>query len=73
MSGDVKIAAEIAFSTRGNPHRKAVLPIRQSLDADSFTLISLRHGNGMTAPVPYGKSRPHARSATPELSSAAAH
>src|SRR5580765_2037788 len=32
MSGDVKIAAEIAFiGTGGNPHRKAVLMIRQSL------------------------------------------
>ncbi len=50
MSGDVKIAAEIAFiGTGANPHRKAVLMIRQSLDADSIYADIARHGNGMTA------------------------
>lgn len=50
MSGDVKIAAEIAFiGTGGNPHRKAVLMIRQSLDAGSIYADIARHGNGMTA------------------------
>ena len=50
MSGDVKIAAEIAFiGAGGNPHRKAVLMIRQSLDADSIYADIARHGNGMTA------------------------
>src|SRR5690242_21684503 len=36
MSGDLSLAADIKFSgTGGNPHRKACLIIRQSLDARS--------------------------------------
>ena len=36
MSGDVAISADIAFvGDKGNPHRKAVLMIRQSLDGNS--------------------------------------
>jgi len=36
MSGDVALSADISFiGAGGNPHRKAVLMIRQSLDADS--------------------------------------
>jgi len=50
MSGDVTLGAEIAFKgTGGNAHRKAVLMIRQSLDADSPYVDIARHGNGMTA------------------------
>ena len=50
MSGDVSLSADIRFiGTGGNPHRKAVLMIRQSLDADSVYADIARHGNGMTA------------------------
>jgi hypothetical protein len=50
MSGDVSLSADISFlGTGGNPHRKAVLMIRQSLDADSVYADIARHGNGMTA------------------------
>src|SRR5258708_39989936 len=36
VSGDVDLTADIAFATTtGNPHKKAVLMIRQSLDTDS--------------------------------------
>jgi TolB protein len=50
MSGDVGVSADISFiGTGGNAHRKAVLMIRQSLDADSVYADIARHGNGMTA------------------------
>ena len=50
MSGDVTLSADISFvGPGGNPHRKAVLMIRQSLDADSVYADIARHGNGMTA------------------------
>ena len=50
VSGDVRVSANISFvGTGGNPHRKAVLMIRQSLDADSVYVDIARHGNGMTA------------------------
>ena len=50
MSGDVRLSADISFvGAGGNPHRKAVLMIRQSLDADSVYADIARHGNGMTA------------------------
>lgn len=50
MTGDVSISADIRFiGMGGNPHRKAVLMIRQSLDADSVYADIARHGNGMTA------------------------
>jgi TolB protein len=50
MSGDVALSADISFAgTGGNPHRKAVLMIRQSLDPDSVYADIARHGNGMTA------------------------
>src|SRR5215472_10079413 len=50
MSGDVAISADIAFiGDKGNPHRKAVLMIRQSLDAGSPAVDIARHGNGMTS------------------------
>jgi TolB protein len=49
-SGDLALGAEIAFDGKGgNPHRKAVLMIRQTLDADSAYVDIARHGNGMTA------------------------
>jgi len=50
MSGDGSIAADIAFpATTGEPHKKAVLMIRQSLDADSAYVDVAVHGNGLTS------------------------
>ena len=50
MSGDGSIAADIAFpTTTGEPHKKAVLMIRQSLDADSAYVDVALHGNGLTS------------------------
>lgn len=50
MSGDVTLSADISFlGSGGNAHRKAVLIIRQSLDADSIYADVAVHGNGLTA------------------------
>jgi TolB protein len=50
MSGDLSLAADIKFSgTKGNPHRKACLIIRQSLDPDSVYADVAVHGVGLTA------------------------
>jgi TolB protein len=50
MSGDLTLTADISFpTTTGNPHKKAVLMLRQSLDADSIHADVAVHGNGMTA------------------------
>ena len=50
MSGDLTLAADIKFSgTNGNPHRKACLIIRQSLDPDSVYADVALHGVGLTA------------------------
>jgi hypothetical protein len=55
MSGDVVFSADVEFQPPvGNPgpsdnHRKAVLMLRQSLDADSPYLDVSTHGDGMTA------------------------
>jgi len=50
MSGDGSIAADIAFPVAtGEPHKKAVLMIRQSLDADSAYVDVAVHGNGLTS------------------------
>lgn len=50
VSGDVVIAADIQFPRPGgNPHRKAVLMIRQNLDAGSPYADLARHGNGLTS------------------------
>ena len=47
VSGDVSIAADIAWTnTGGNPHKKAVLVMRQSLDADSAYADAAAHGDG---------------------------
>ncbi|HEV2425859.1 MAG TPA: hypothetical protein VGZ29_13605, partial [Terriglobia bacterium] len=49
-SGDVSLAADIAFrGSGGNPHRKAVLMIRQSQDADSVYADVALHGVGLTS------------------------
>ena len=50
VSGDVTLTADISFlTTSGNPHKKAVLMLRQSLDADSVYADVALHAVGMTA------------------------
>src|ERR1700675_12144 len=50
VAGDVSLAANISFLGKGgNEHRKAVLMVRQSLDADSVYADVALHGNGLTA------------------------
>ncbi len=50
MSGDVTLTADIAFLGKGvNEHRKAVLMIRQTLDADSPYADAALHGSGLTS------------------------
>lgn len=50
LSGDVALTADVRFpKPGGNPHRKAVLMIRQSLDADSAYADVALHGNGLTS------------------------
>jgi Tol biopolymer transport system component len=52
VSGDVALTAEMNFpdtSGNSNPHRKAVLMFRQTLDADGVYADAAQHGSGMTA------------------------
>ncbi len=50
MSGDVTLTADISFLGKGvNEHRKAVLMIRDSLDADSPYADVALHGSGLTS------------------------
>lgn len=50
MSGDVSLTADISLvGTGGNPHRKACLIIRQSLDQDSVYADAALHGEGLTS------------------------
>src|SRR4029077_15665899 len=50
MSVDVTLTADISFLGKGvNENRKAVLIIRQSLDADSPYADVALHGNGLTS------------------------
>jgi len=50
VSGDVTLTADISFiGAGGEAHRKAVLMIRQSLDADSAYADVARHGDGLTS------------------------
>ena len=50
VSGDVALTADIAFvGNGGNPHRKAVLMIRQTLDGDSPSVDIAVHGVGLTS------------------------
>ncbi|MGD0778345.1 MAG: hypothetical protein ABSC05_36655 [Candidatus Solibacter sp.] len=50
VSGDGWITAEIAFpTTTGDPHKKAVLMARQSLDADAAYADVAVHGVGLTS------------------------
>jgi TolB protein len=49
ISGDVALEADINIQSGGVPHRKAVLMLRQSLDADSAYADASLHGDRMTA------------------------
>ncbi|GAC1630384.1 MAG: SMP-30/gluconolactonase/LRE family protein [Candidatus Acidiferrum sp.] len=50
VSGDGFFQADVSFVGKGvNPHRKALLMARSSLDADSPYVDIAAHGNGMTA------------------------
>jgi hypothetical protein len=50
FSGDAALTADIAFPTKtGNPHKKAMLMIRQSLDADSPYVDAALHVVGLTS------------------------
>jgi hypothetical protein len=50
VSGDVALTADISFLTAsGNEHKKAVLIIRQSLDADSVYADVALHASGLTS------------------------
>jgi len=50
VSGDVSVTADISFlNTTGDPHKKAMLMIRQSLDADSAYADIAAHGSGLTS------------------------
>ena len=50
VSGDLELTAEVAFpNARGNPHKKAVLVFRQSLEAGAVYADIALHGNGLLA------------------------
>lgn len=49
-AGDVSLSADVSFVGQGkNPHRKAVLMFRQSLEADSAYADIALHGDGLTS------------------------
>ena len=49
-SGDLALSADVAFLGSGTePHRKACLMVRQSLDADSAYVDVALHGDGLTS------------------------
>ncbi len=47
ISGNFAVTATAKFLTEGNEHRKAVIMLRKSLDADSPFVHLVIHGNGM--------------------------
>jgi hypothetical protein len=50
VSGNVALTADIAFvGSGGNPHRKAVLMIRQTLEGSSQSVDVAVHGSGLTS------------------------
>jgi TolB protein len=50
VSGDLALTADVAFRGAGtDPHRKACLMVRQSLDADSAYVDVAVHGDGLTS------------------------
>jgi TolB protein len=59
ISGDVALTADMIFpSTAGHPdpHRKAVLMLRQTLEDDGVYVDAAQHGSGMTA-LQYRRAR----------------
>ncbi len=49
-SGDVQLAADVRWiGTGGNPHRKACVIVRQSLDPDAAYADAALHGEGLTS------------------------
>src|SRR5437660_760698 len=50
VSGDVTLTADVSFAgTGGNEHKKAVLMLRQSQDADSVYADVALHASGLTS------------------------
>ncbi len=50
VSGDVTISADVSLLGAGkDPHRKAVLMVRQNLEADSAYVDAALHGDGLTS------------------------
>lgn len=50
VSGDVSLAADIEIpQSSGDPHRKGVLMVRQSLEADAAYADAALHGDGLTS------------------------
>lgn len=50
IEGDIALSADIAFVGQSKePHRKACLIIRQTLDADSIYADVVLHGDGLTS------------------------
>jgi hypothetical protein len=50
LEGDVALEADVAFVGAGsNPHRKAMLMIRQGLEADAAYVDAAVHGDGLTS------------------------
>jgi TolB protein len=57
ISGDIAFAADIAWlGVSAQPHRKACLILRQSLDADSVYVDAVLHGDGL-ASLQYRETR----------------
>ena len=53
MSGDAALTADITFgnSQKPDPHRKAVLILRQGLDANGIYVDAAQHGSGVSEGV----------------------
>src|SRR5690606_33192854 len=49
ISGNFAVAATARFLTAGNPHRKASIMLRKTVDADSPFVHFAIHGDGMAA------------------------
>lgn len=59
MSGDLALTADIDFPIKSgnpNPHRKALLMFRQTLDVDGIYADAAQHGAGLTA-LQYRRTR----------------
>ena len=50
VSGDVSLTADVAFATTtGDPHKKAVLMVRQTMDADAAYADAAVHASGLAS------------------------